>query len=46
VVPLIRENELIGVLDLDSPSLGRFDDEDAAGLEAVAKLLAEKNAGD
>jgi GAF domain-containing protein len=46
VVPVIRENELIGVLDLDSPSLGRFDDEDAAGLEAVAKLLAEKNAGD
>ena len=45
VVPLIREGELIGVLDLDSPSLDRFDDEDAAGLEAVAKLLAEKNAG-
>jgi L-methionine (R)-S-oxide reductase len=45
VVPLIRQGELIGVLDLDSPSLGRFDYEDAVGLEVVAKLLAEKNAG-
>jgi GAF domain-containing protein len=45
VVPLIRENELIGVLDLDSPSLGRFDNEDAVGLEAVAMVLAEKHAG-
>ena len=45
VVPLIRQDELIGVLDLDSPSLGRFDDEDAVGLEAVAMLLAAKNGG-
>ena len=45
VVPVIRENELIGVLDLDSPSFGRFDDEDAVGLEAVAMVLAEKHAG-
>jgi len=39
VVPLTREGELIGVLDLDSPSLARFDDEDAAGLEELAKVL-------
>jgi L-methionine (R)-S-oxide reductase len=45
VVPLIRDGELIGVLDIDSPSLSRFDDEDAAGLEEVAKVLAERNAG-
>ena len=45
VVALIRQGELIGVLDLDSPGLDRFDDEDAVGLEAVARLLAEKNAG-
>ena len=44
VVPLIRDGELIGVLDIDSPSLSRFDDEDAAGLEKVAKVLAERNA--
>jgi L-methionine (R)-S-oxide reductase len=44
VVPLIRQGELIGVLDLDSPSLGRFDDEDAVGLEAVATVLVGSNA--
>src|SRR5215216_481664 len=32
VVPLLRGDELLGVLDLDSPSLGRFDAEDAEGL--------------
>jgi GAF domain-containing protein len=45
VVPLTREGELIGVLDLDSPSLARFDDEDAAGLEELAKVLVQENAG-
>jgi GAF domain-containing protein len=45
VVPLTREGELIGVLDLDSPSLARFDDEDAAGLEELAKVLVRENAG-
>jgi L-methionine (R)-S-oxide reductase len=39
VVPLIQEGRLLGVLDLDSPSLGRFDHEDAAGLEASVELL-------
>ena len=39
VVPLIVAGRLIGVLDLDSPSLGRFDAEDAAGLERVAAAL-------
>src|SRR6266699_3175611 len=32
VVPLVKENRLLGVLNLDSPSFGRFDDEDARGL--------------
>jgi GAF domain-containing protein len=36
VVPLLREGAAIGVLDLDSPSLARFDEADAAGLEALA----------
>lgn len=41
VVPLIVGEHLLGVLDLDSPMLGRFDAEDARGLEqAVAVLLA------
>jgi GAF domain-containing protein len=40
VVPLLRGNlqdgELLGVLDLDSPRLARFDDQDRAGLERLA----------
>lgn len=39
VVPLIRGDELIGVLDLDSPDLARFDAEDEAGLEQLAHIL-------
>lgn len=38
VLPLLRGGELLGVLDLDSPLPGRFDDEDRLGLEAVARL--------
>ena len=38
VVPLLRGQELIGVLDLDSPSVGRFDEDDRAGVEALARL--------
>ena len=37
VVPLVRaDGSLLGVLDLDSPTVGRFDAADAAGLEAIA----------
>ena len=39
VVPLIKGENLVGVLDLDSPLVGRFDDEDAKGLEALARIL-------
>jgi GAF domain-containing protein len=40
VVPLVRGNELLGVLDLDSPKFERFDTEDQAGLEqVVAEIL-------
>ena len=41
VVPMLRSRRLIGVLDLDSPILARFDDEDRAGLEEVVRLLLE-----
>lgn len=42
VVPMIRNGELLGVLDLDSPKLARFDDEDRQGLEQfVTVLLAD-----
>ena len=40
VVPLIAANRLVGVLDLDSPSYGRFGADDATGLEMLALLLA------
>ena len=39
VVPLRRDGRIVGVLDLDSPSPGRFDGEDAAGCERVAQML-------
>ncbi len=39
VVPLLRGDELIGVIDLDSPRRARFDAEDAVGVERLARLL-------
>lgn len=39
VVPLIRGGELLGVMDIDSPKLNRFDVEDQAGLEKFASIL-------
>jgi len=39
VVPLIATGRVVGVLDLDSPVLGRFDDEDRAGVERLAAIL-------
>ena len=41
VVPLIRDGEVIGVIDLDSPEPGRFDTDDQAGIEAIASLYLE-----
>jgi GAF domain-containing protein len=41
VVPLLRGDELFGVLDVDSPLENRFDSEDAAGLEAAARILVQ-----
>ena len=40
VVPVLREGEVIAVIDLDSPRPGRFDGEDQAGIEALAALVA------
>src|SRR5436190_20555266 len=39
VVPLLKEERLIGVLDLDSPATGRFDADDARGLEQLVRIL-------
>ena len=41
VVPLLDGDKVIGVLDLDSPSIARFDAADQAGIEAIAKLYVE-----
>ena len=41
VVPLIHGDVVIGVLDLDSPRLARFDAEDQKGLEALARVFLE-----
>jgi GAF domain-containing protein len=41
VVPLLQEGRLLGVLDLDSPQLARFDQEDAIGLNAAVDVLLE-----
>jgi GAF domain-containing protein len=39
VVPLISGDTLIGVMDLDSPLLARFDTDDQAGCEALATVI-------
>jgi GAF domain-containing protein len=47
VIPLLLGTSLLGVLDVDSPELGRFDDADQRGLEALAAIfLASQRAGD
>jgi L-methionine (R)-S-oxide reductase len=40
VVPIVRDGELIAVLDLDSPLKGRFSKEDEAGCVKLAEILA------
>ena len=41
VVPLVHNGELIGVLDIDSPVIARFDADDQLGLEAIAQVFVE-----
>lgn len=41
VVPIVRDGELIAVLDLDSPHTGRFTEEDEAGCIRLAEILAK-----
>ena len=40
VVPLVRNGNLIGVLDSDSPRTGRFDEDDRAGCERLGEILS------
>ena len=39
VVPIFKDGQVVGVLDIDSPSVARFTQEDLAGLEQVVKAL-------
>ncbi len=41
VVPMLRDERLLGVLDLDSPTFHRFDEEDRKGLEQLVSVLLE-----
>ena len=43
VVPIVNgDSQLLGVLDVDSPELDRFDVEDEEGLKAIAAIMAHK----
>ena len=39
VLPLHKNGEVIGVLDIDSPEVGRFSAEDEEGLREVVRIL-------
>lgn len=39
VIPLMKDNQVLGVLDIDSPQLSRFDLEDKQGLERLVDIL-------
>ncbi len=45
VVPLIRSGDAIGVLDLDSPDVGRFDEDDRDGCVKLAAVLLKHSRG-
>jgi L-methionine (R)-S-oxide reductase len=45
VVPLVDGDRLIGVWDVDSPSIARFDDEDRAGMQHLCEIFVESLRG-
>ena len=42
VVPVMRDSQVIAVVDLDSPSRGRFDDDDARGIQSLVAVIADR----
>ena len=42
VVPVKHNGTVIAVIDLDSPTLNRFDTEDAKGIELLAQMIADR----
>lgn len=43
VVPLVVNDKVVGVFDLDSPSVGRFSADDAAGLSQLGRFIETLN---
>lgn len=41
VIPIRKNGTIVGVLDIDSPAVGRFDDYDKEGLEKVVEILEQ-----
>ncbi|EDL56002.1 putative GAF sensor protein, partial [Gimesia maris DSM 8797] len=42
VVPVLRNGDVVAVIDLDSPSKARFDEEDRAGIERLAEIISDR----
>lgn len=42
VVPIHKDNNVIGVLDIDAPITNRFNNEDKQGLEAIVKIIEQQ----
>ena len=42
VLPLIKDEELLGVMDIDAPIFSRFDEADAEGLNALCRVLTDQ----
>jgi len=42
VVPIVSGDRVVAVIDLDSPEPSRFDEEDAAGIEQIARMLTDR----
>ena len=43
VVPIVVDDQLWGVLDLDSPIQGRFSEADQAGIEALVRVFMDRS---
>lgn len=42
VVPVLRDGQVVAVIDLDSPVVARFNEDDQVGIEALAAVLATR----
>jgi GAF domain-containing protein len=42
VVPVMRDGQVIAVVDLDSPSRGRFDQDDVLGIQSLVAVIADR----